>query len=314
MNDSLADPNNQLTAQLHCANCAAILQGEFCHVCGQSRQSSSRFFGSILMELLDNLFSYDSRVYRTFIPLLLKPGFVCAEYLSGKRASYLPPFRLYLFASIVFFLLIPLVNDISVSFNTEDEQGTVITLNNEETDSNIFVKKERREVNRDIPYFIEEREILREKLTNISDYNADDLLETSLNSLPKLMFFLLPLLALTLKLFYLFSKRYYIEHLIVVLYSQSVLFFMLLFAIALEKLQQTVLDAFPSLVFFHTLFYVLVTLVYLWIPAHIFFFLKKVYGQSTVMTAAKFSVISIIYLILIGLAVVITIIWGVLKL
>ncbi len=91
-------------SQQHCENCSVILQGDFCHVCGQTKQSSSRFFGTIFMYLLDNLFSYDSRVYKTLIPLMPKPGFVCSEYLSGKRVSFLPPFRLYLFASIVYFL------------------------------------------------------------------------------------------------------------------------------------------------------------------------------------------------------------------
>lgn len=65
------------------------------------------------MDLLDNLFSYDSRVYRTLVPLMTKPGFVCREYLAGKRVRYLPPFRLYLFASIIFFLVVPFVNKVT---------------------------------------------------------------------------------------------------------------------------------------------------------------------------------------------------------
>lgn len=312
--------------QEHCENCDVILQGDFCHVCGQSKQSSSRFFGTILMDLLDNLFSYDSRVYRTLVPLMLKPGFVCNEYLSGKRASYLPPFRLYLFASIIFFLLVPFVNDISISFGAPDERAEeleevaekvagYITLNDEADSVNVIgVKEELSEVNRDIPFFVEEREILRQKFENITSYNADELLETSLNSLPTLMFFLLPLLALTLKFFYLFSKRYYMEHLIVVLYSQSFIFFMLLITNTLEKSHKLLLDAFPSIVLIHTLLLVPVTLAYLWIPVHIFFFLKKVYGQSTLMTLAKFSAISLVYLTLIAAAVIITIVWGIFKL
>jgi hypothetical protein len=310
----------------YCENCGVILQGNFCHACGQSIQSSSRFFGTILMELLDNLFSYDSRVYKTFVPLMIKPGNVCNEYLSGKRVSFLPPFRLYLFASIIFFLIVPLLNDISVSIDTADEQ--VLSLPQQELDSAAYIalnkdknkvgvvgtKENLAEVDRGFPYFIEERETLRDKLNNITKYNSDELLKTSLNSLPTMMFFLLPLLALTLKLFYLFSKRFYAEHLIVVLYSQSFLFFMLLFTLIVEKTNELIMDTLPSFFLFHTIATTIVALLYLWIPVYIFLFLKKVYGQSTVITLAKFSAISVIYLTLIAATVTLTIVWGVFNL
>ncbi|MBT7950512.1 MAG: DUF3667 domain-containing protein [Gammaproteobacteria bacterium] len=313
-------------SQDYCENCGVTLQGDFCHVCGQTKQSSSRFFGSILMDLLDNLFSYDSRVYKTLVPLMLRPGYVCSEYLSGKRASFLPPFRLYLFASIVFFLLIPLMDDTSVSMDF-NEDGTSTTeeadeeiagylkLNrNDDSDKVIGIRKESVEADADFPYFIEERKILEDKFNKITSRDFDAIFATALNALPTVMFFLLPILALVLKALYLFSKRYYMEHLIVVLYSQSFLFFMLLFSVALESVHEKFIEKFPLSVMLQMLSGTIVNLCYLWIPVYIFFFMKKVYAQSSIMTLAKFSAISFVYISLIGVAIGIALVWSVIKL
>jgi len=37
------------------------------------------------------------------------PGRISRDYLDGRRARFIPPFRLYVFASLVFFVLLPLV-------------------------------------------------------------------------------------------------------------------------------------------------------------------------------------------------------------
>ncbi len=323
MSDQPTSHEKQVMETDRCENCGEQLHGDYCSSCGQSIQTSFRFFGTILMDLLDNLFSYDSRVYRTLVPLMLRPGYVCHEYLSGKRASYLPPFRLYLFASIVFFLLVPLVNNISVSLDLDDSKTSTTTgaeedvasylaLNKGDSSADmIAIKKEPSEVNTDIPFFIEERKVMRDKFYSITEQDSEALREISLNALPTVMFFLLPLLALTLKFLYLFSKRYYMEHMVVVLFSQSYLFFMLLFTVSLEKGHDLLIAAFPSMVLFHTLATVIVTICYFWMPVHIFLFLKNVYGQSTMMTLAKISALTLVYLTLTGLAFFMTIVWGV---
>ena len=46
----------------------------------------------------------DSRLWRTLAALLLRPGYLTREFLAGRRARYLPPVRLYLVISLVFFL------------------------------------------------------------------------------------------------------------------------------------------------------------------------------------------------------------------
>lgn len=46
---------------------------------------------------------------RTIASLLFRPGHLTDEYLRGRMASYIPPLRLYLVASVVFFLMISFV-------------------------------------------------------------------------------------------------------------------------------------------------------------------------------------------------------------
>ncbi|WP_189663079.1 DUF3667 domain-containing protein [Polaribacter sp. IC073] len=52
------------------------------------------------------MFSFDTKFWRTLIPLLTNPGKVSKEYREGKRSRYSNPFRFYITASIIFFLVL----------------------------------------------------------------------------------------------------------------------------------------------------------------------------------------------------------------
>lgn len=87
-----------------CENCHLPLSGPFCANCGQEADSKLKYFWVVIMHLLDDIFSFDSRASRTLFPLLTRPAFLTNEYFAGRRVHYVPPLRLYLFISIVFFL------------------------------------------------------------------------------------------------------------------------------------------------------------------------------------------------------------------
>ena len=87
-----------------CENCHSQVIGSFCSQCGQSVESTLKYFWTVLLHLLDDIFSFDSRASRTLKPLLLTPGFLTNEYIQGRRVHYVPPLRLYLFVSIIFFI------------------------------------------------------------------------------------------------------------------------------------------------------------------------------------------------------------------
>ncbi|MCK4465031.1 MAG: DUF3667 domain-containing protein, partial [Bacteroidales bacterium] len=89
-----------------CPNCGFQFSGNFCPKCGQSKKDLNRPFSEMFKDFLDVFFSFDTRFVKTFIPLLLKPGFLTSEYIAGKRTRYFPPLRLFIFVSIVLFALI----------------------------------------------------------------------------------------------------------------------------------------------------------------------------------------------------------------
>jgi uncharacterized protein DUF3667 len=95
-----------------CLNCDLPLAGEenFCPNCGQRNDVRSLNFGSFLYAIFSEFISYDSRFWRTIISLVMHPGKVSREYIDGKRFRYANPFRFYLTISIVFFVLLGLMN------------------------------------------------------------------------------------------------------------------------------------------------------------------------------------------------------------
>jgi hypothetical protein len=96
-------------AERRCLNCQTIMQGPYCFQCGQHEKSSIRHFGVFVRDVIDDVFNLDSRAVRTIKPLLFSPGFLTTEYLSGRRMRYVPPLRLYVIASLMFFLLVGLI-------------------------------------------------------------------------------------------------------------------------------------------------------------------------------------------------------------
>jgi hypothetical protein len=93
-----------------CANCGATLMGPVCHACGQHADLYKRPVWRLAADSVTDMFALDGRVVRTLYELMAFPGRVTRDYLKGRRGRYIPPFRLYLIASLAFFLILPLVN------------------------------------------------------------------------------------------------------------------------------------------------------------------------------------------------------------
>lgn len=87
-------------------NCGTELKEQFCHVCGQRKQRRVVSVLAVFGEFFSELANWDSRLWRTLWPLFFRPGQLTRAYMDGKRARYIPPIRLYLISSIVFFVAI----------------------------------------------------------------------------------------------------------------------------------------------------------------------------------------------------------------
>jgi hypothetical protein len=102
-----------------CANCGTALNGPYCSNCGQRASDYHRPFWWIFGEFLDSVFNYDSRTFRTIWLLFAEPGEFTRRYNAGQRASLLPPFRLFVIATVVFFLTLQLTGLALVAFKIE---------------------------------------------------------------------------------------------------------------------------------------------------------------------------------------------------
>ena len=88
----------------NCLNCGEVLRGQHCSHCGQRARVRVLSLSGLLRDLFGDLTDWDSRVWRTLLPLAFRPGVLTAEYLRGRRTHYTPPFRMYLVLSVLFFL------------------------------------------------------------------------------------------------------------------------------------------------------------------------------------------------------------------
>jgi len=101
------DDSNNLPAveNPNCLNCGTRLRGQYCGVCGQRARNRLISLWELLREAFGDLLELDSRIWRTLVPLLIRPGQLTHDYLQGRRARYMPPFRTYLVLSVMFFVV-----------------------------------------------------------------------------------------------------------------------------------------------------------------------------------------------------------------
>jgi hypothetical protein len=115
--------------------------------------------------------------------------------------------------------------------------------------------------------------------------------------LPQVLFVVMPLFALILKIFFIFKRRLYMEHLIIALHSHAFIFLSLLFITAMIALKASVAVSAPWLA---TLLDWLIFFAGWWIPIYLFVMQKRVYKQVWIMTTIKYGVIGICYTVIIA--------------
>lgn len=132
-----------------CLNCGTALNGQYCYVCGQRSQRKLVSVVELVGDLIRDLASWDSRFWRTLWPLMFKPGFLTNAYLKGQRTRYSPPLRMYLIASLLFFLIATLQPqlalkslDVDAPLDTSDLQIS-FDPPNDSTDAPIITMGER---------------------------------------------------------------------------------------------------------------------------------------------------------------------------
>ena len=112
-----------------CLNCDASFSGNYCNNCGQKKKMGALTMKMVFSDFVANVFLFDSRLYKTLLDLIIKPGKTIRIYLAGKRKNILPPFQFFLLFMTIYLLVFNYLGD------------DVFSLINNNTDSNTQLTK-----------------------------------------------------------------------------------------------------------------------------------------------------------------------------
>jgi len=77
-----------------CATCHTKYKGNFCPRCGQSAGVARYSFKATMLNFLDVWGLGNRSMFRTIRDLILRPGYMIRDYLSGMQMAYFPPFKM----------------------------------------------------------------------------------------------------------------------------------------------------------------------------------------------------------------------------
>jgi hypothetical protein len=101
--------HGKLREEKDCLNCGHLVEERFCPHCGQENTETRQPFHYLFTHFIEDFTHYDGQFWKTLKYLLVRPGKLTKEYLSGKRQLYVAPVKLYIFVSFITFLLPALI-------------------------------------------------------------------------------------------------------------------------------------------------------------------------------------------------------------
>lgn len=268
------------------------MQGPYCALCGQKHDPHRHTVGHFIAETAESLSHADSRLWITLWKLLSKPGLLAVEFFEGRRARYLPPIRLYLVISVVFFLLLGMGESAPVVAADPDAMVNGVSLTHPNTDP-VAVEKACAALVYNGPFQQQISPKLKAGCSKTLTAGGTTLGAAFLRNLPKAMFVLLPLFAVVMLPFYLWPRRLYAEHLVYLLGNHTAIFLVSI----LMQLVGLVLPALSGPLTLASLLYIVW---YCWRGMRVF------YGNGRWLTLAKFLELGFLYLILAVLVLTLT--------
>lgn len=210
-----------------CLNCGAPLTGPFCAQCGQRDVPPYPSVRELVTDAFWELSGWDGRFGATVRALLAHPGKLTTEFLEGRRVRYVSPLRLYLVASLAYFLVAAAAPNLEPASRTIDAAGININVTSgvqrvteaeRQAKTGGLTPAQRDEALAKIdraPAIM--RPVLRRGLTD-----PKGLQRGLLESMPRVLFALVPVFAAILAIFY--RRRKYPEHLYFSLHAHAFVF------------------------------------------------------------------------------------------
>jgi hypothetical protein len=326
-------PGHHDPIHTHCENCGTKLEGPFCHKCGQHDFDFKQGFGHALHDALENFFHFDTKLFRNTVTLLFRPGVLSAEFNAGRRVAQMPPLRLYIFVSILFFFIsftsdrIPKDNIIQQDAPKEELRiGAGPKLKNilveAKTDSD---KSELAEKNAQTLQALGDDKVapadatektadqatpkkekahkpkdpkseLEKTLEEKGEYayrHQHELAEAFVHAIPKMLLFCLPLFALYTRVLFRKAGLAYLQHLVVAIHFHTFIFIWLLFR-----------DGWAGLagLFSASLHGWIVFFAGVWLTIYPLLMLRRLFANSWKRTFFKTVALAMAYALTLGLA------------
>ena len=287
----------------NCLNCGARLGGQYCGTCGQRSLSRLISIWQLLAEAFGDLFEMDSRLWRTLRPLLVRPGQLTRDYLLGRRARYMPPFRRYLVLSLIFFVV--------AFFDPRDDLGLLFepvppdavseapdtALGADDKTFELSVTDPEAKCDIDSDEFSDWPDWFKRRLTpdrleavcnRVLADNGATFLDLLIDNIPVALIVLMPLMALVLKVLYPLSRRYFVEHLLFIVHFHAFFFLILTLQILFSRTMGLLgaPDGASALV---------IVAASLYIPVYLYMALRRVYAQRHIFTIIKYVALMVAY-------------------
>ena len=298
-----------MTTSADCLNCGAALTGRYCSACGQKADVSIPSLGRFLADAFGDLCNFDSRLWRSVLALAFKPGRITLCYLAGQRESYMPPFRMYIVTSVVFFAVFSLLrpepepdassladvnaslvvapggSDAALSADAQNvvaaAEGPDISFDGDTARCNVS------ELDRDLPPAFRER--LERACRNVEVDGGRAFGRAFVENIPMTMLVLIPFVAGIMKLLFLFARRKYVEHLVFFFHVHTFFFLTLTATFLMARVAAVVpwLE-WPAAIFGWT--------AWLYFLGYVYVSMRHVYEQGYVLTTVKYAVLGMSYL------------------
>lgn len=281
-----------------CPNCGYIFEevNNYCPNCGQENHDLNVPVKHLVEEFFESTLHYDTKFWLTLKYLLTRPGYLTTKFNQGQRASFVPPFRLYVFVSIFFFTTIALFTTQGIISTDPQEARERLSQIDPEAAERVWVTDSLARASAGLPSADTASTIFSEELNakfKTFTSNQEQSRQKLLKNTSFMMFALMPFFGLILYLFYRSQRRNYVEHLMFSVHFHTFVFLLIMLAVLVE----VIFSGFDT-----NGWVMLISLIYLYLA------LRYVYKESYLRTAIKILPLAISYFVSLAVLFVVTVI------
>jgi ribosomal protein S27AE len=298
-----------------CPNCHTVFTDEhsnYCANCGQENHTHKLPVKHFVIELIESLSHFDTKVLASLKDLVLYPGLIIQKFNDNKRARYVPPIRLYAFMSFIFFLIlttvttkeIEKVSNLIQNTSNKGHKGVITFIHKTVVDAptmQVLIKLPKL-TNTLIDSILYKKNIqtdwINTRLLNSivrlekGELTLSDLYNKFIKYSSYAIFILMPIFALLLMLFYRKRNYFYSEFLVFSIYYHTFIF-----------------GVFSLLIILQSLFNIKGNYIAPFLLLSVFSYmglaLKKVFVDSVILTILKTVLLSLSYLFLLMLSIIV---------